>query len=67
VSRVHAHITVDREAEEYRLFDDNSADGTVLFREGRRFDLPPGPRRGVTLKNGDEIYLGQARLRFVKH
>jgi hypothetical protein len=26
--------------------------------------VPPGPSKGVALRDGDEIVLGQARLRF---
>lgn len=64
VSRLHAHVEFDLESDEYRLFDDNSAEGTVVFRDGRRIVVPQGNRRGVSLASGDEIYLGRARLRF---
>lgn len=64
VSRAHAHIRVDASSGEYRLFDDQSAYGTSLFRDGRLLPVPAGQGRGVRLQHGDEIYLGQARLRF---
>lgn len=62
VSRKHAHIRL--EDGDYRLRDDESEFGTRVFREGRVIEVPPGNRRGEKLRPGDEIYLGQACLRF---
>lgn len=62
VSRSHAHILFD--SGQWRIFDDGSSLGTTLFRDGRRIDVPAHASRGVALRPGDEIYLGQARLRF---
>lgn len=64
VSRSHAHIAFDGRSGQWRIFDDGSSLGTVLFREGRRIDVPAHASRGVALRPGDEIYLGQVRLRF---
>jgi hypothetical protein len=64
VSRSHAHIRFDESSGEWRIFDDGSSIGTTLFREGRRIDVPAHAGRGVALRQGDEIYLGQVRLRF---
>jgi hypothetical protein len=64
VSRAHAHILFDTASGQWRIFDDGSSLGTTLFRDGRRIDVPAHASRGVALKPGDEIYLGQARLRF---
>ncbi|HTA46858.1 MAG TPA: FHA domain-containing protein [Bryobacteraceae bacterium] len=64
VSRSHAHIAFDGATGQWRIFDDGSSLGTVLFREGRRIDVPAHAGRGVALRPGDEIYLGQVRLRF---
>jgi FHA domain len=64
VSRSHAHISFDAASGQWRIFDDGSSLGTSLFREGRRIDVPPHASRGVALHFGDEIYLGQVRLRF---
>ena len=63
VSRAHAHI-LRTPGGEYRLFDDNSSCGTRVFRGGRTIPLPSGSPRGTTLRSGDEIYIGQACLRF---
>jgi FHA domain-containing protein len=64
VSRSHAHIRFEGSSGEWRIFDDGSSIGTTLFRDGRRIDVPAHAGRGVALRPGDEIYLGQVRLRF---
>jgi hypothetical protein len=64
VSRSQAHIAFDAGTGQWRIFDDGSSLGTNLFREGRRVDVPSHGGRGVALRPGDEIYLGQVRLRF---
>ena len=66
VSRAHAHISFDAAAGLWRIFDDGSSLGTSLFRAGRRIEVPAHGGRGVALRPGDEIYLGQVRLRFVE-
>jgi FHA domain len=66
VSRSHAHISFDSGAGLWRIFDDGSSLGTSLFRAGRRIEVPAHGGRGVALRPGDEIYLGQVRLRFVE-
>jgi hypothetical protein len=62
VSRRHAHISYDSRAEQFRLHDDGSEHGTGIVREGRTVPVPRGAR-GVRLFSGDEIVLGEARLR----
>jgi hypothetical protein len=62
VSRRHAHIQFVPLAREYRLMDDRSAHGTGVVRRGKTIAVHPGPR-GVRLEDGDEIMLGQAKLR----
>jgi hypothetical protein len=64
VSRAHAHIQYDPATGEYRLYDDHSAYGTSLFRDGALIAVPAGAGRGTALRSGDEIYFGQARTRF---
>jgi FHA domain len=66
VSRAHAHIEFDPETAVFRLFDDRSAHGTAVMRDGSVIPVPQGPSKGIALQNGDEIALGQARLRFEK-
>jgi hypothetical protein len=62
VSRSHAHIRF--EAGDWRIYDDGSSIGTGIVREGRLIAVPAHASRGVALRAGDEIYLGQVRLRF---
>lgn len=62
VSRCHAHVEYDRESGDYRLHDDRSAHGTGVLRHGKTLAVAPGSR-GVRLQTGDEIVLGEARLR----
>ena len=62
VSRRHARIELDPATRRPRLFDDNSAQGTSVVRDGRGIAVPRGSR-GLGLRDGDEIVLGEARLR----
>jgi hypothetical protein len=64
VSREHAFIRYDAGDGNFRLYDSMSQRGTNVFREGRRFQVPKGPTRGFQLRSGDEIHLGEARVRF---
>ncbi|HZB26893.1 MAG TPA: FHA domain-containing protein [Vicinamibacterales bacterium] len=62
VSRRHAHIAFVPLSSEYRVRDDGSSRGTAVVRQGRTIRVPQGSR-GVRLESGDEIVLGEARLR----
>lgn len=62
VSRRHAHIRYAADVRQYRLYDDGSEQGTGVLRGGRTIGVPPGSR-GIRLQSGDEIVLGEARLR----
>jgi FHA domain-containing protein len=63
VSRTHAHVRFEAGSGEWRIYDDGSSFGTYIFRAGRRIDVPGHSPRGVMLLPGDEIYLGQVRVR----
>ncbi len=67
VSRTHAHIEFQAGTGEFRLFDDRSAQGTTVLRDGNIIPVPKGPSKGVVLCPGDEIVVGQARLSFEIH
>lgn len=67
VSRTHAHIEFDPAASTFRLFDDRSAQGTRVLRDGDIITVPKGVSKGVQLRPGDEIVVGQARLSFDLH
>ena len=62
VSRRHAHIEFDATSGDYRLHDDRSTLGTSVVRAGRSIAIPAGAR-GIRLNDGDEILLGEARLK----
>ena len=64
VSREHAYIRYDSGAGKFRICDGQSARGVSIFREGRRIGVPRASARGVQLQAGDEIQLGDARIRF---
>jgi hypothetical protein len=67
VSRSHAHIEFRARNGEFRLFDDGSAQGTRVLRDGRCLEVPRRTGRGVKLNHGDEVELGRARIRFLTH
>ena len=60
VSRQHAHIASEGQGD-VRVYDDGSVHGTSVVRSGQTIPVPPGSR-GVRLRSGDEILLGEARL-----
>ena len=62
VSRRHAHIAYEPASGGYRLRDDGSVHGTSVVRCGSTVAVPPGSL-GVRLRSGDELVLGEARLR----
>jgi hypothetical protein len=64
VSRRHARIELDRATDRPRVIDDNSAQGTSVIRNGQGLPVPRGSR-GLGLQSGDEIVLGQARVRVI--
>jgi hypothetical protein len=63
VSRLHAHIEYEPTSGGYRLRDDGSVHGTSVVRNGNTVAVPPGSL-GVRLRTGDELVLGEARLKF---
>jgi FHA domain-containing protein len=62
VSRRHAHIVYEPASGGYRLRDDGSVHGTSVVRNGSTVAVSPGSL-GVRLRTGDELVLGEARLR----
>lgn len=61
VSRLHARIEHEPATGTYRIFDDGSAQGTSVTRQGRGYTVTR--TRGMALVAGDEIVLGRARLK----
>ncbi len=64
VGRAHARIWFDHEKREFRIIDEASRYGTRIIRDGRSIEIPEGNTRGIRLRSRDEIYFGQACLRF---
>jgi hypothetical protein len=62
VSRQHSHIEYDPRSRTFRLHDDGSLHGTRIVRKGKTLPVPFGAR-GVRLQPGDDIVLGDARVR----
>jgi len=62
VSRQHAHISYHSASGEFRVYDDGSAHGTQIVRQGTTVTVQRGVR-GVRLRSGDEIVVGDARMR----
>ncbi len=65
VSRAHAHIIFDEASGQFRLFDDQSSYGTRIFRDEANIEVQSANPRGNRLRAGDEIYFGQACVRFI--
>jgi len=72
VSREHAHIVFDRDAAEYRLFNDRwyhhdaarpGECGTWIVRDGMSLEVHRNSR-GTRLEPGDEIHFGRAVVVF---
>jgi hypothetical protein len=63
VSRGHAHIRFDTHTGDAMIHDDGSTHGTRVVRAGRTINVPHGGSRGLKLREGDEVLLGQARVR----
>jgi hypothetical protein len=61
----HARIWWDFEGKRFFLMDESSRYGTCIVRQGRSLEVPEGDRCGIRIYTGDEIYCGQACLRFM--
>jgi predicted component of type VI protein secretion system len=51
----------DARADAYRVHDEGSSRGTSVIRDGRGQPVPRG--RGLRLRSGDVLVLGDARVR----
>jgi hypothetical protein len=60
----HARIWWDLEEKKFFLMDEASRYGTCIVRQGRSLEAPEGNYSGIRIHAGDEIYCGQACLRF---
>jgi hypothetical protein len=64
VGYAHARIWFDFEKGEFCLLDEVSRYGTRIVRDGLTIEVPGGDTNGIRLQSGDDIYFGQACLRF---
>ena len=63
VGRGHAEIRYDRARDEYRIFDEGSANGTRVIRAGEVIEVPARDPFGVAIRSGDELEFGTAAVR----
>lgn len=63
VGRGHCEIRYDAASGGYRIFDERSANGTRIIREGRVIDVPPQDPFGVAICDGDVLEFGTAAAR----
>jgi hypothetical protein len=61
VSRQHARVEYDARSDTFRVHDEGSSRGTSVIRDGRGLPVPRG--RGLRLRSGDVLVLGDARVR----
>jgi hypothetical protein len=64
VGYAHARIWFDFEKDEFCILDEVSRYGTRIVRNGLTIEVPSGDANGIRLQSGDDIYFGQACLRF---
>ena len=62
VTRGHCEIRYGR-AGGYRVFDERSANGTRIVRNGELIDVPANDPIGVAILDGDEVQFGTAAVR----
>ena len=63
VGRGHGEIRYDRVRDEYRIFDEGSANGTRVIRAGEVIDVPSRDPFGIAIRSGDELEFGTAAVR----
>jgi hypothetical protein len=67
VGRGHAEIRFMPGTRMYRLFDQGSANGTRVLRDGRLTEIAANDPVGLPVEPGDELHLGKAVIRVVKY
>lgn len=63
VGRGHAEIRYDAARDEYRIFDEGSANGTRVIRGGEVISVPPRDPFGIAIRPADELEFGTAAVR----
>jgi hypothetical protein len=64
VGYAHARIWFDFDKGEFCILDEVSRYGTRIVRDGLTIEVPSGDTNGIRLQPGDDIYFGQASIRF---
>ena len=64
VGRAHARIWFDYEKSRFCILDEASRYGTRILRGGTVIEVPGADSNGIPVQSGDDIYCGQACLRF---
>jgi hypothetical protein len=62
VTRGHCEIRYSRAGGGYRVFDERSANGTRIVRNGEIIDVPANDPIGVAIRDGDELQFGTAAV-----
>lgn len=63
VGRGHSQIRYDAESGDYRVFDEGSANGTRVLRDGEVVEVPPRDPFGISLQTDDELQFGSAAVK----
>lgn len=63
VTRGHCEIRYSRAGGDYRIFDERSANGTRIVRNGEIIDVPADDPIGVAILDGDELQFGKAAVK----
>jgi hypothetical protein len=63
VGRGHCEIRYDSAGRSYRIFDERSANGTRIIRDGQVIEVPPQDPFGVAIRSGDVLEFGTAAAR----
>jgi len=63
VGRGHCEIRYHADARQYRVYDERSANGTRIIRNGEIIPVPALDPYGVSLAPGDELQFGSASAR----
>ena len=65
VTRGHCEIRYSRAGGGYRVFDERSANGTRIVRNGEIIDVPVNDPIGVAILDGDELQFGIAAAKVI--
>lgn len=64
VGSAHARIWHDAQRQGFWVMDEGSRYGTRIVRSGKVLEVPGGDPSGIQLMGGDDLFFGQAGIRF---